>query len=230
MTRGTSTTAATLVVLGVLFLGLMQGQASSEERHSVDLRHSDNLKAIFDAGLRPVRVARLEDEKCDLTSEASLSIILPNERQVEIDVERASFEVLEGNALGEADFFGVTESVPRAVERVKAICRAAGLSDAGLDRVAADLGRLPDPDKRWSQAGRVDGVRVWVTFYPMWFRDPVEAQVWLLLQWKRSAGPLKFLSGPIQPPPGYEGVSMDPPPPALRPTQPTSRNSNPSNP
>ncbi|MBI1816017.1 MAG: hypothetical protein HYR72_13640 [Deltaproteobacteria bacterium] len=50
-----------------------------------------------------------------------------------------------------------------------------------------------------------------VTFYPMWFRDPVEAQVWVTVQWGPFGEPMKFLTEPIQPPPGYEDVSMDPP-------------------
>jgi len=191
----------------------------ASERHVIDLRQGDNLKIIFDAGLRPWRTRALEKRECGIAHEELVSLILPNGEQVELDVGRASFDVLQGNQLSEAAFFGVTESTPHAVRRVKEICRAARLSDEGLDQIANHLGAHPDTRKRWSQAGMINNVRLWITFYPMWFRNPVEAQVWVFVQWSHGGGPMKFLSVPIKPPPGYEDVSMDEPTPVYLPTR-----------
>ncbi|MBI1817518.1 MAG: hypothetical protein HYR72_21290 [Deltaproteobacteria bacterium] len=200
---------------GVLLLACLRADAPAQgpapSPHTVDFSQSDNLKAVFDAGLRPWRLAGLEKRNCDL-GEENLNITLPNGRQFAIDIVSASIRVLDGNALSSVALFGTTEPVPKAVQRVREICRAAGLSDKDLDRVANDLGTMPDPAKTWFQDGTVNAIGVSVTFHPMYyFPDRVEAQVWVELQWRRPQESVEFLKGPIQPPPGYEGVSMDSP-------------------
>ncbi|MBI1816018.1 MAG: hypothetical protein HYR72_13645 [Deltaproteobacteria bacterium] len=120
------------VVAALVIWGGGVGVVSATERRTIDLRQGNNLKIIFDAGLRPWRTRGLEDSSCGVFHEEPLTIVLPSGEQIEIDIERAHFTVLAGNALNAADFFGVTEPVSRAVERVRSICGAVGLSDEGL--------------------------------------------------------------------------------------------------
>ncbi len=201
-------------VLALFASGTVGAALKSEggPRYLVDFGKSENLKVLFDAGLRPWRTLGLESAECEIGRE-QLTIRLPGGDEFEMDIERASFDIVEGNAIVSARFFGIDEPVPRAVDRVKRICTAMGLSAEGLDDLASNLGTEIDPTKRWHRSGRRNGVRVWVTFYPMFYRRGVEVQTWVGMQWPRRPGEYHFLKESIQPPPGYEHVLMDPPTP-----------------
>jgi len=223
--RVRSERVAILVIMTTLTLHSGQLAAQPSKLHTIDLRRGNNLGMIFDAGLRPWRSRGAENRGLDMAQEEDLTIILPNETHFELEIARASFTVLVGNTLQEANLFGRSESVPGAVQRIRSICAATGFSDDGLDQIANSLGTLPDPNKTWFRSGLVNGVQVSITFFPIWLRDPLQAQVWVVIQWPPFGAPMKFLTEPIQPPPGYEGVPMEaptyvtPPTPTASPTQ-----------
>jgi hypothetical protein len=201
-------------VIAVAILAPAGSAPSSDQppaRHLVDLTAGNTLVVLFDAGLRPTHVPGLESRTCEI-DRSDLTIRLPNGNEFEIDVERASFAVLADNELGDARIFGVDEPVAAAVARVKAIAVAMGLSDDGLDEITENLGSVIDPNKRWHRARRIENLTVGVTFYPMFYRRGVEAQTWVQLIWRRAPGTYRFLTEPIQPPPGYEHISMVPTP------------------
>lgn len=197
------------VVVSVLLAGAAIAAPAGDARYLIDFSESDNLKVLFDAGLRPSRVLGLESQECEIGT-ARLAIRLPGSPEFDIDIERASFDILRGNAIASARFFGVDEPVPLAVERVKRICAAMGLSTEGLDALVGNLGTAIDPKKRWHRSRRRNGVQASVTFYPMFYRRGVEVQTWVGIQWLRRTGEYHLLEEPIQPPPGYEHVLMDP--------------------
>lgn|SRR5882724_4642918 len=215
--RGRETRPHLELVIVLIAVGVGAVAVRGAERTAIDLRRGDNLKLLFDAGLRPTRIPGLEKSKIQI-GPTQLRIILPDGRNFDVDVERGEFGVIPGNLLYLAELFGVTEPVPRAIERARAICGTANISDAGLEEKANTLGSLPDSDKAWFKSGGNGGVKVSVTFHPVWSMNQVKAQVWVALQWPRAAGSIHSLDEPIQPPPGFEDVSMEPAPPALRPT------------
>lgn len=83
---------------------------------------------------------------------------------------------------------------------------------SGLDQLISHLGTTPDPSKYWTVQNILRGnSNLQVTFQPIFGYQTVGASVRLFLGWKRPASEMGILSEPIKPPPGYEGVSMDPP-------------------
>ncbi len=206
------------LVIVVIAVTVRAVAAGGVERTAIDLRQGGDLKLLFDAGLRPKRIPGLERSKVQV-GPVRLRIVLPDGRSFDIDIGRGEFGVIPGNLLYLAELFGVTEPVPQAIERARAICGSANISDLGLEEQASTLGPLPDSDKVWFRTGGNGGVRVSVTFHPVWSPNHVQAQVWVALQWSRAPGSIHSLDEPIQPPPGFEDVSMDPAPPMLRPTR-----------
>ncbi len=196
---------------------------------TIDLTNDHNLSAIFDAGLRPWRVPRAETHQCSIEWREQLRVVLPNGRSFELTIRRADMSVVANNELSFITLFGEDEGITSAIERVRGICHAAGIPSESFERVVAGLAGSSTGEKRWFKAAEVDDVRVSITFDPLDLGNRIVAGVLVQLnyqpsiarRWKKqgSIGPEYVpLTEPIQPPRGYEHVSMDPPTPQLWPT------------
>ena len=195
-----------------VWCGVLHGLgALAADRLELSLPKEANLKEVFDAGLRPWRVSGLEKRMCDIR-QSSLSISVAGRGPFDFEVQRGTIHLLQDNVISSIKLTGRSEPIPKAVARIKEICRITGMSSAGLDSIAQSLGNMPDPDKRWFNTTRFDNVSVSVTFYPMFaLLGTTEAEVWLSVKWHQPAGTMKFLTEPIKPPPGYESETMSPP-------------------
>jgi hypothetical protein len=182
----------------------------------IDLRQGDNLKMIFDGGLRPYRLQGLESNCC-VFEKATLTVIVPNASPFTFKVDRASIQVLDGNEIASIDLFGLNTSVPEGVALTKTICGAWNVPTTGLDDAVAHLGTMPDFRKGWGMEFNQPKIRAQVTFNPLYYNplfylDNVGAHVNVTFDLGDHFHGVKFLTNPIQPPPGYENISMNPPP------------------
>jgi hypothetical protein len=177
---------------------------------TIDFRQGANLKMIFDGGLRPYRLQGLES-RCCVFDNAVLSIILPNCSPVTFPANSASIDVLAGNEIDSMDLFGEYMDVRQAVALTDVVCNAWHLPTTGLDDVAANLGTMPGDSRGWGTELDQPGLRAHISFKPIYL-DHVKAYVNLSFRCGTYAHLMEFLTKPIEPPAGYENVSMDPRP------------------
>jgi hypothetical protein len=182
---------------------------------TIDLRQGDNLKMIFDGGLRPYRLQGLETSCCVL-DKSTLTVILPNASPFALKVRGADIHLLDGNQIVSIDLFGLNTSVTEAVSLTKNICGAWNTAATGLDEAVANLG-MPASGKGWGVEFNQPKIRAQVTMKPLYYNplfnsNNVGAYVNVSLILGDHFSGVKFLKAPIQPPPGYENVSMNPPP------------------
>jgi hypothetical protein len=197
--------------LAFLAIGSYRSRADTIPSGTIDLSQPANLKMVFDGGLRPYRLQGLESSTCNIMR-TNITVIFPNASSFAFEVQGGSFSVLNGNDLSGMDLFGVYTTVPDAVTLTKTICQAGGMSSKGLDDTIAHLGTMPGSSPGWGNRFRRANLDFQVTFQPMYYFDHVGAQVCLFVHFGNYSHGMKFLTKPIQPPPGYENVSMDPPP------------------
>ena len=209
--------AAYLLVLVYVFAPRPAPHPAPVAVGTIDLRQGTNLKMIFDGGLRPYRLQGLES-RCCVFGETSLTVILPHASPFEFKTDRASIDVLAGNEIDSIDLFGENTTVPEAVALTKQICKAWGIPPTGLDDAVAHLGAMPGDSEGWGTEFNQPGIRAWVTFKPLYYNplfyplNNVGAFVNAGFILGDHPHGMKFLTQPIQPPPGYESVSMNPPP------------------
>jgi ABC-type proline/glycine betaine transport system permease subunit len=182
----------------------------------IDLRRGDNLKMIFDGGLRPYRLQGLESSCC-VVDRATVTVIVPRTSPFTIKVDRASIDVLDGNQIASIDLFGLNTSVPEAVTLTKTICGAWNVPTTGLGDAVAHLGTRPETGKGWGTEFNQPKIRAQVTFQPLYYNplfyfNNVGGYVNVTFILGDHFNGMKFLTHPIQPPPGYENISMNPPP------------------
>jgi hypothetical protein len=199
------------IVLGLALLGLPCLHAYSEQVGTIDLRQGNNLKMIFDGGLRPYRLQGLESQSC-VFDEAALTVILPNTSSFQFHANRASIHVLAENEIDVIDLFGEDTTVPEAANLVREICTAWKLPTTGLDESIAHLGTMPDVGKGWGTELDQPDIRANVILKPLYYPSSVGAYVNITFHLGKHPHGMNFLTKPIQPPSGYEKVSMDPPP------------------
>jgi hypothetical protein len=206
-----------LTLLGYLLIPNFTPQHEAPSATGIiDLRQGDNLKMIFDGGLRPYRLQGLESSCC-VFDKASLTVILPNAAPFTFKVDRASIQVLDGNEIVSIDLFGPNTSVPEAENLTKTICTAWNVPATGLDDAVAHMGTVPDTGKGWGTEFNQPEIRAQVTFNPLFYNplfnlNNVGGHVNVTLILGDHYHGVKFLKSPIQPPPGYESISMAPPP------------------
>jgi hypothetical protein len=183
-------------------------------QNTIDFSKGANLKTIYDAGLRPWRVGAEERGMLFIT-EQKVRILTPGASPFNFDVEIGTFKILAENKLSKADFIGHPMSLLDAKAKAHEVCAALGLSTDGLDQSVSNflrLGNQSPPPQYWSTYGEINGIRCALTFHPLFGFNETRAKVYVFFDFHKPGEPMKFLSKPITPPPGYEGVSMDPPP------------------
>jgi len=178
-------------------------------QRTIDFTQSHNLKAIFDAGLRPWRMLGLESAACELGNE-DLKILLPDKCTINLVINRAQIEVLAGNELSSVDLFTNLTPAADAAQQAKSLCQALGIASQGLDDFIN--GRSNRIDTFWGGDVTKGGVQVHITYDVASRYQNGYAEIFLTLIWPIPDEQMKFLTEPIKPPRGYENVSMDPPP------------------
>jgi hypothetical protein len=90
-----------------------------------------------------------------------------------------------------------------------------------IDEKASEISTLgnktPVP-QYWNGRSEINGIRYSVTLQPLFGYKETLAKVNVTLDFYQRGKPMKFLTEPIKPPPGYEHMSMEPP--ATNPSKP----------
>lgn len=187
--------------------------------NTIDFSKGTNLKTVYDAGLRPWRVR--QDEISNLhVAEQNVRVIAPNGGSFTMDVQIGDFGVLAENQLSKADFISQPMPLDRAIKQAKAAAQALGIDVArgdgmgGLDQKASEFFALGDQTpspQSWRGQSEINGVRYGVTLNPLFGLNETRGKVYVTLDFYERGKPMKFLTEPIKPPPGYEHLSMAPP-------------------
>lgn len=203
-----------------LFFFLQVMLLPSMGQHTIDFSKSTNLKAVYDAGLRPWRFLKEMDD-LNLTNE-SIRIVLPDASPFEMAVDICTLGVMAENQLSRADFSTDMDTLPAAAERTREICRALGIPTEDLDKAIDTFARMGDQSPNpqyWNARIKKGTFDVSVSFKPLFALGKTLGRVYVTLTFHDSSKPMKLLKEPVKPPPGYEHVSMDPPPLKPKPTQ-----------
>jgi hypothetical protein len=195
--------------------------------YTLDFQKNHDLKVVYNAGLRPWKVTNSTcmvggDGMKDITN---WEIILPNGQSFRYSSNMASFEIMEDDSIGRIDFGGVDDTpISDATMMTKAICASLNIPTDGLDAMVGGLDPKAkfeghfNPEQGWGRRLAVAGLDFDLMYVVRPFFDHTSAQVNITMEWPNLAPapnptmrPLKKLISDLQPPPGYEGVSMQSP-------------------
>ncbi len=186
-------------------------------QHTIDFSKSTDLKAIYEAGLRPWTARPGEEMRSLLITDQEVKIIFPGSRPFSLNVESASFPVLADYRLASVDFISEPCSLDEALAKAEEVCSAMGMGTNGLREAVQTyktIGNRTPPPQYWNAPSiEKDGIRYDVTLRPLFALEKIIAQVYVVAEFYEAGKPMKFLTAPIKQPPGYEHVSMEPPPP-----------------
>lgn len=205
----------------ILFFGAFMVTPHLIAENTVDFSKSTNLKAVYDAGLRPWRVRPDEISNLHITDQG-VRVIAPNGGSFTMNVQIGDFGVLAGNQLSKADFISQPTSLEEALRQAKEAAKALGIDIArgdgmgGLVEKASEFAALGDRSsapQSWRGQSEINGVRYGVTLNPLFGLRETRGKVYVTLDFYERGKPMKFLTEPIKQPSGYENVSMEPPPP-----------------
>jgi len=199
-------------ILGTYVICVLNGRAENP----IDLRSSDNLKVVYDAGFRPWRSTMLT---CDVTDK-SISVITPGGAQFQLPTEIATFSVLANDQLDSINLIGEVMSLEETVTKTREICEALGISTKGLEQMNITFTDRASKPSLWYGRGKKSNISIQVSLDRLDFIDHLGGKVYVMLDWKREGIPPKFPTTPMQPPAGYEHESMAPPPPTFHPNHP----------
>jgi hypothetical protein len=205
--------------VAVLLFGSFMATPHMMAENTIDFSKSTNLKALYDAGLRPWRV-RPDEISNLLVTEQQVRVIAPNGKSFSMSLEIGDFAVLAENQLNTADFISHPTSLDNALRLAKDICQSLGVNVArgdgmgSVDEKASEISTLgnktPVP-QYWNGRSEINGMRYSVTLQPLFGYKETLAKVNVTLDFYQRGKPMKFLTVPIKPPPGYEHMSMEPP-------------------
>ncbi|NNE92587.1 MAG: hypothetical protein HKN23_13150 [Verrucomicrobiales bacterium] len=183
--------------------------------------HALPLKTVFDAGLRPRHVARLERVVCKIGKE-DFAISVDDRAPIEIKAEWASFNV---NANDEVTTFEARErnlyTLDEVLEIASAHLETLGIGTeklaewearqrAGMEKAAKSswpfIGAGNFSDGKWyGDRNMKAGVKIMSTYQE---KAPFTLQYYA--QWRSVLSMESIRREPIKPPAGYEHISMDP--------------------
>lgn len=189
----------------------LSAETSNDVVHTVDFSQSSNLKTIFDAGLRPWHLQGLENMHCELGNE-NLKIILPGNVSISIIAGNVDVSVLAGNDLSSFDVFCESEPLDVATKQAKVICQSIGVATNRLDDYIRTLNSPGSKTLGWAGDTTINGIDVQVRLQLVPSMQGARAEVMATIIWPHPDETMKFLTEPIKPPPGYENISMEPPP------------------
>ena len=188
-------------------------------QHTVDFTQGANLQQIYEGGLRPWRSKPQEFSSLHMTDE-NIRIVPPRGRPFELNVEIGTLGILAGNQLSKADFTSQPMTFNQAVTKAREICQAMGIDIAkGVGKESfeekaaqlATLGKQAAAPQYWNGRGKAEGVSFGVTLSPLFGWDEIRGKVSVYFDFYEPGKPMKFLTEPVKPPPGYEHMSMEPP-------------------
>jgi len=213
-----------------IVLILFSGGLLAQEVNFLDFRHSNHLKVVFDSGLHPRHVARLEKKKCEI-KDANLKLHLPESRPFHFYSENAVFSVLENDEIYTSTFTGYFEEIDSAVEIVKDVSNAVGMPVGDLNSLVQEIKSNPSSGttRYWSNRISKNEIRVHLVLSPIIqfdqnspntdYRNVSGAKLNLTIGWnKYPIASIRSRSNPIKPPDGYSHLSMEPLP--VQPTKP----------
>lgn len=184
---------------------------------SVALRFPEslNLKDIFDWGARPYRVTT---SKCRI-GESELELWLPNAHApIHYAAEFAVFRVDKYDRVTLIELSTAATSVAEAEKTLKDLANALGMKLEGFDEAVART--TTDNSRRletWAQTHRTEWARAFIGYRPQAYfsRDEstgnreMRAIVNFSFEWEPTEIGPTFRTTPIQPPKGYEYLTME---------------------
>jgi hypothetical protein len=190
-------------------LQVLQGPCMTQ--NTIDFSKSTNLKAVYDAGLRPWGT----NETLALTlTDQFIRIILPDARPFDMDVEVCTIGVMAENQLSTVHFNSRPASLSASADKTREVCKALGIPTEELDKAVATFARLGDQTpvpRYWNARIKKGSVEVHVAFKPIFALERTRGVFFVVLTFYEKGKPMKLLTEPIKPPPGYEHLSMEPP-------------------
>jgi len=180
--------------------------------HIIDFRQTDNLKAIFDAGIHPFRIPGLEDTECEFDRE-KLRVLLPGNLNFSVDSDLCQISVLADNKIISIGLYAPKMKLDDGIEYTRKIANELGMDTKNLDQTKIDDGSRDYVDKLSAWTGYLAKVNVEIQLRLHYVHTDYEAftELYVGVSWDQPGGITHPLMGPIQPPPGYENISMDPP-------------------
>jgi hypothetical protein len=180
---------------------------NSNGQAPIDFRSGDNLKAVYDAGYRPWRDS---PDSCNL-DHVNISVVLPENARLSLKCKMAGFTALTGDQLSGANFLSEFMHTSEAAAKIREVCQSLGISTAGLEQAMAGSNLNSAGISAWGGQTQKGGIAIQVILNHFTYVNPIQWKIYVVLQWKHTGIPTKFLTGPIQPPRGYENASMEAP-------------------
>lgn len=195
---------------------------SAVAQPTINFSESTNLKAVYDAGLRPWRIRPDESSSLNVTDQ-TIRVITPSNGQFIFNVEIASFGILTDNQLGSVDFISQPMSLAQAADVLRQVCHALNIdmtTGAGMEGFEEKLSQMsqfgnqmPAP-QYWNGRGMAGEARTSATLRPLFgirgISEP-RGKVIATIIFYEPGMPLRLLTEPVKQPPGYEHISMEKP-------------------
>ena len=167
---------------------------------------------VFDGGLRPTQTPGLETDSCQIEN-VRVKIILSEKREVTMLVERGDFGVAANGKITAFDLYGPFEGIDEAVSKAERICQVLSLNPGNLVYLRTRPGSYERPNlSGWGGEIRTPEKRVNFMLRPRYQYKVNGAELSVTYRWQHGSKPIKFATAPLRPPPGYDSVSMTPPP------------------
>ena len=211
-----------LIILGFLLTTpCLLFSADGVEKHTIDFSESTNLKAVYDAGLRPWRIRPDEISTLTITNE-HVSVIAPNGNAFTMSVQIGRFTVIAEHQLVSAGFNSPLMSLSEATAKVREICQALEIDTAqgaGMGSLVEKVEQLttmgnqtPSPQYWNGRRERgADGARYSVSLQAMFGFTETWGRVLVHLDFHEPGQPMNLSTEPLTPPPGYEHMSTERP-------------------
>ncbi len=219
-----------LPLMTALLLASCQRRAGTlqheTEKFTLDFRSGHNLKLVYDAGVRPWREGPEEynffASNCGVgnpgleTGDQELNywtILLPGGEKFSFATSFVEFQILEDYDIARIDFRGTVRNARDAANIAKNICAAMNIpiADSAESMVHSQIYGMPR-----NKHVESSGVGFSIAFWAGGAEGAERGSENITLHWKdylpkdSSKAPLKKMMTDLRPPPGYEGVSMEP--------------------
>ena len=184
-------------------------------KYRIDFEKFEPYQAVFESGLRPVRVPGLENSMCNIHN-TEVMIVLPDGHRFELPVRSGDVSLCAGNLIPSIVIICPNQGLEVAARLTYQMCAGLEASTQGLEKVLHRFRTNPDDDalesvNNWRGYVTQGGVNVSITLQGIHVLTKVLMRVRVSLHWNLSPMQMLPLMEPIQPPAGFERVSMEPP-------------------
>jgi len=199
-----------LPILAVLIA--MTPLSSKAGTYQVDFSETGSLEKIFDSGLRPHRQLSFEKYKCEVRN-VDIQVFLPDGKILpRMAFDWGEFFVYQNDLLGSAEFRTESVSIDDAKQLLLPFLKLINdSSQEKLESMLQDASQDPLGFQPNFSAG-VNGVPRWGVFVRKSFDKNRPLKIGVKIDWKRERTERAFRETVIEPPPGYENISMEPSP------------------